>query len=152
MNNVWQITHRIQNHVALPKEERRLFVKAMILSAWIRFVTLWVPMKWWHKAFLGDPVRECDHSMERQMKPGEEIIIKKIRRATGRCKRNAPWKVTCLVEAVMQRKFLRAYGLNKAIHILVQQKNGALQAHAYVHGDADHLQNKGVGQSNFSFC
>lgn len=152
MNNGQLIAKRFQNHFSLSGEERWLFCNAVGLSAWVRLVTLYLPMKWWYKPLLGEPVTDVKHAGKSEYHPADDAMIKKIRRATSRCKRVVPWNVTCLMESVIQRRFYKKYGINKHIHILVQQKNGELQAHAYVQGGADHHQKADVGQSNFSFC
>lgn len=152
MNNGWPIVKRFQNHFSLPGEEQRLFYRAVGLSAWVRLVTFYLPMKWWYKPFLGEPVMDFDAMEKTGSHPADESTVKKIRRAVSRCKRAVPWKVTCLVESVVQRQLYKKHGVHKYIHILVQQKNGELQAHAYVQGDADHHKKADVGQSNFSFC
>ena len=150
MNNGWQIRKRLQNHWALPAEERALFYKAAVHSALVRFVTLYLPMKWWYKPWLGNPVSAGD--CKRDTYRLNETTEKKIRRAVSRAKRVVPWKTTCLVEAIVKRKLYRNNGMEQYIHILVQQKNGELHAHAYVENLAGNHQNKAVGQSNFAFC
>ncbi len=150
MNNVWHIRKRFLNHRALPGEERTLFFAALVHAALIRFVTLYLPMKWWYRQWLGKPVSVEDEKKDTY--PVNETTATNIHRAVSRAKRIAPWKTTCLVEAIVKRKLYRKYNMEKHIHLLVQQKNGNLHAHAYVRVNASHLQNEAVGQSTFAFC
>ena len=68
---------KLQTFLKLSLFEKSVFFKAFYLSAYVRFVTLYLPMRWWYKSLIGEQIGMDSEKPNIQLTPSEKIILLK---------------------------------------------------------------------------
>lgn len=89
-----------------------LFIKAVFISAIVRFTLLFLPFKK-VLGWLGEPGKETPQ----ELIVSNTVYAGKVKTALWRCNKYTPWKTECYVQALTARILLRQKGVPSTIYI-----------------------------------
>lgn len=124
-------TKKIKTFLQLSAKEKWLFFKAFFLSAPIRFITLYFPMRWWSNFLLGEQKKEQICKLQSDFTYPELSNFKKTKQMVKLACRYAPWQAKCLAESILIKKFVgKEYTI--PIYLGINKTEKKYLAHAWV--------------------
>ena len=117
----------IRNFIALPREEKRLFLEAYLWLGWMRAGILLLSFK------------RLTRGLEQSRLPGERVppgreqmrIALLVGRAIARAAARTPWESACLVQSLSARKMLQKRGIPGVFYLGVAREKEEMKAHAW---------------------
>lgn len=109
--------------VAMPGADRMLLLEATATLAVARIIVLTVPFR-----FLAGWLSRAPDRV-----PGNDALLKQVRKAITIAARNVPWNAVCLPQAMAAKAMLARRGCGSAFHLgAAFDPNGKLIAHAWL--------------------
>jgi hypothetical protein len=128
MKSLWYI----KRFCEVDRLERRMLVKSIWLSGLTRFLTKFLPFRYYQEFIypeIEEPVNNEDIT----------YIAGKINKTMRRTERIVPWSLSCLVKAIVARKLYAETGIKgKLILRLAYNEEKNLYAHALFRPDVKH--------------
>ena len=102
------IFYYIRRFWEIPNIEKRLTIKAFILSGLIRLMTQIIPLKFYFKILNSLPKKENLH-----IETYKSILI--VRRTLKRIASISPWKCNCLIKVLTTKLLLNELGISSEV-------------------------------------
>ncbi len=120
---------KLQTFFNLSVAEKTMFFKAYFLSAFVRFVTRYLPMRWWYKKLMGPRVEISNSVSFTKFTINEKNRMLKTIQIVRLACRYTPWKTKCLVESILVKKLVNK---NLPIYLGLNKTKNRYNAHAWV--------------------
>lgn len=113
--------------LALPADQRRLAAEAVVALAAANLLLRLLPFR-----LAGRLLGERGASAAAERAAAEHAAVaEKVRRALARAAARAPWRTTCLIQALAGRLMLKRRGVPCAVYFGVKREDG-FAAHAWL--------------------
>ena len=114
----WNLSFRI----------KKLFFKAVFVSAIVKFTLVFLPfkivLKWLGKKNIESP---------KDIHPDSEFIRSEIKRALALCDRHTFWKTECYTLALTGKIILKIYNISSTLYIgFCKNEKGIFEGHAWL--------------------
>jgi hypothetical protein len=121
------LIRRTQNFFRIPGATRRLFVEAILTSAYVRLALLFLPFKK-VAGWLGSHYVTNDEQFV-----VNEDLIKNIRFAVRLCRKYVPWSIECYAGSLTAKIMLRRRNVSSTLYFgFLKDKTGNLKGHAWL--------------------
>jgi hypothetical protein len=121
-----ELFYYIKRLITIPAIERKLLAKAFFLSAAVKILVQFLPLKYYLFMLKARPKYLLPES-------GKPQAIRLARKTMRRVVRFAPWHCTCLVKSITMKNLLNGLGVETKICLNIIKSNYQLcKAHAYI--------------------
>ena len=121
------LLHKIKTLANLPFDTMGLFVKAVFISAIVRFTLLFLSfrkvLRW-----LGTAQKETSQHLNE----AQQQYAQKVKSALWLCNKYTPWKTECYVQALTARILLRQRNVPSTIYIGFLRTAEQMKGHAWL--------------------
>jgi hypothetical protein len=103
---------RLRKFLRLSASDRRLLVEAALFHGMARFALIALPFRW-VASILGQNMEETPGTVD----PGHKEVAERVSWAVNVAGRHAPWKSTCLTEAIAAKLALRRRRIPSTLYL-----------------------------------